>query len=235
MNFLVIDRSTRQPSLAVFEDSRLALEHVWQGEPTRAPEWIADVEEALSERNFRFDSLEGFVCGLGPGSFSGIRACLSALSGLALPNGNPVFGVASSAALALGQAQAAERITVVGDARRNRLWCVTYQVDAGSGLVRLRDGKVPSHTAADFLLVPAAALAESVPEGTRIVTSDWDRLEPLLRASFDVDRLVLQAVFPKASDLGTLALRDAANRVLEPMPIYLHPAVAVPETSGSHT
>lgn len=235
MNFLVLDRSTRQPSLAVFEDSLLAFEHVWLGEPTRAPEWIADVEQMLSERSIRFDSLEGFVCGLGPGSFSGIRACLSALSGLALPNGDPVFGVASAAALALGQAQAAERITVVGDARRNRLWCVTYQVDPGSGRVRLRDGKAPSHTAADFLLVPAAALAEAVPDGTRIVTSDWERLEPVLQASFDTDRLVPQAVFPKASDLGTLALRDAPYRVLEPMPIYLHPAVAVPEASASHT
>lgn len=235
MNYLVIDRSTRQPSLAVFEDSQLAFEHVWQGEPTRAPEWIADVEQLLSERNIRLASLEGFVCGLGPGSFSGIRACLSALSGLALPNGNPVYGVASSAALALGQAHASERITVVGDARRNRLWCVTYQVDAGSRLVRLQDGKVPSQTAADFLLVPADALAGSVPNGTRIITSDWERLEAVLRASFEPDRLVPQAVFPKASDLGVLALRDSADRVLEPVPIYLHPAVAVPETSASHT
>ncbi len=215
--------------MAVFDDSELVFEFAWPGEPTRAPEWLAEAERLLSERHIPADSIGCYVCGLGPGSFSGIRACLAALSGLALPGGNPVYGVSSAAALALGQAGRAELITVVGDARRNRLWCVTYRADAAARRVRLADGAVPTHTADDFRLVPAESLSAAVPAGTCVVTSDWERLAPVLSATFGADRLVPQAVFPKASDLGALAQADPAARVLEPLPIYLHPAVAVPE------
>lgn len=230
MRYLVIDRSTRCPGLAVFEGGGLVFEHVWLGEPSRAPEWMADVERQLADRNIPVASLEGFVCGVGPGSFSGIRAGLAALSGLALPGGKPVYGVASAAALALGHADA-ERVTVVGDARRNRLWCVTYRVNAGAGRVQLGDGRSPSHTAEDFQLVPSEALATSVPDGTRIVTADWDRLEATLLAAFDESRLVRRSEFPRPAALGALALADPASCVLEPLPIYLHPAVASP---GGH-
>jgi tRNA threonylcarbamoyl adenosine modification protein YeaZ len=203
---------------------------VWQGEPTRAPEWLEDVGRLLAGQNVSTDSLGGYVCGLGPGSFSGIRACLAALSGLALPEGRPVFGLASAAALALGQSEVADQVTVVGDARRNRLWSVTYRVNADARRVQLFDGRTPSHTAADFHLVPAEKLADFVPSGTRVVSSDWDRLENVLRNTFAQNRLVQRCVYPKAADLGALAVADVHARVLEPLPIYLHPAVAVPES-----
>ncbi len=226
MRYLVIDRSTSQPGLAVFEGGRLAFGHTWDGAPTHAPGWMADVEACLAARGIAVQSLTGFVCGLGPGSFSGIRACLAALCGLALPGGRPVYGVASSAALALGQADGAETVTVVGDARRNRLWCVTYRVDAAARRVRLLSGAAPTHTADDFQLVPSDALAGAVPDGSRIVSSDWARLESVLRAVFPAERLVARETYPTAAGLGALALSDPAARVLEPVPIYLHPAVA---------
>lgn len=230
MRYLVIDRSTRCPSLAVFDDSAPVVEYVWQGEPTRSPEWLADVDRLLADRAISAESLSCFVCGLGPGSFSGIRACLAALSGLALPGGKPVYGVASAAALALGQLERGPLVTVVGDARRSRLWCVTYKMDAATQKLRLADGREPTHTAADFQLVPAEALFAAVPHGTCVVSSDWERLEPVLRSSFDASRLVQQALFPKAADLVSLALNSSSSRVLEPLPIYLHPAVATTES-----
>ena len=212
--------------MAVFVDEKLAFEQVWDGEPTRAPEWIAWTAEALAAHGMGVPDLETFVCGLGPGSFSGIRAALSAAQGMALPGRRPVTGVASAAALALEHADGAKDVTVIGDARRNRLWCVTYRVDAVAHRVRLADGRVPSHTAADFQLVPADALAQTVPAGTRIVTTDWERLSGLLTPVFGVERLMMRAVFPGAVAVGNLAQSDPDACVFEPLPIYLHPAVA---------
>ena len=225
MRCLVLDRSSARPGMAVFEDGELRFEQIWDGEPTRVPEWIARTVEALAEHGWDVPSLGAFVCGLGPGSFSGIRACLSALQGMALPSGLPVWGVASAAALALGQGDG--EVTVVGDARRNRLWCASYAVKAGR--VCLIDGRAPTHTGADFQLVPAEALAQAVPVGTRVVSVDWDRLSGLLAATFPTARLVAAPVFPRPADVGRLALGDASNRVAEPLPIYLHPAVAAKE------
>ena len=235
MRYLVIDRSTSRPGMALFDEGCLLFEHTWDGEPTRAPEWMGDLELLLKDRQIAVQTLDGFVCGVGPGSFSGIRASLAALSGLALPGGKPVYGVASAAALALGQAEGAACVTVIGDARRNRLWCVTYRVDAAARQVRLCDGRAPTHTAEDFLLVPVGELNDAVPADSRVVSSDWERLSTVLSAAFGADRLVTHAVFPTAADVGRLALSDPASRVREPLPIYLHPAVAVREAVGTNT
>jgi len=226
MRYLVIDRSTSRPGMALFEGNGLAFEEVWDGEPARAPQWMAEVRDALTRHGVAPASLSAFVCGLGPGSFSGIRGCLAALHGLALPGGKPVYGVASAAAIAFAHANGAETVTVVGDARRGRLWCVTYRVGPGDSVVRLYRGARPAHTADDFRLVPAEELASAVPAGTRVVSPDWLRLEAVLRASFDAGRLLQQAAYPSAAALGALALADPEARVLEPLPIYLHPAVA---------
>lgn len=228
LRYLVLDRSTCRPSLSVFDDQTPVLEHVWMGEPTRAPDWMNDLAGLLRANGIGADTVGGFVCGLGPGSFSGIRASLAALSGLALAGGRPVYGIASSAALAFGWADAASGVTVVGDARRNRLWHVTYRFDAGPRSVRLFDGRQPSQTAADYQLVPAEGLSASIPPKTRVVTSDWERLQTVLRSSVEERRLVQEAVYPTATALGRLALSEAASAVLEPVPIYLHPAVAEP-------
>lgn len=224
--YLVVDRSTSQPSLAYYEDRECRHELSWSGEPSRAPHWMDDVRQALESWNVSASELSGLVCGLGPGSFSGIRACLSALNGLALPVAIPVYGVASAAAIALRQAGGAALITVVGDARRERLWCVTYRVDETARRVRLLSGALPAQTSDDFQLVSAGELATVVPEGSRVVSPDWSRIEPWLRQAFCAERLVTEPVFPRASDLGALALSDPEARVLEPVPIYLHPAVA---------
>ena len=212
--------------MAVFENDTRVCGQVWNTEPTRAPEWVAELAQLLESRGLAVTSFDRFVCGLGPGSFSGIRAALSALQGMALAGGRPVYGVASAAALALGQARGSEHVTVIGDARRNRLWCVTYLVDAASGVVRLPDGHRPTHTAEDFLLVPSEDLAAAVPAGTRIVTSDWERLSTLLSDVFPAERLVSHAVYPLAEDVGRLAWAEPDACVFEPLPVYLHPAVA---------
>lgn len=229
MRALVIDRSSRRPGIAVFEGTTPVFAEATETDPTRAPAWMADLAEMLEAHGYAVRDFDGFVCGLGPGSFSGIRASLAAVQGMALPGGQPVCGVASAAALALGQAAAdgGARVTVVGDARRDRLWCVTYAVDAALCRVSLDDGQAPAHTADDFRLVPSDRLTEAVPDGTKIVTTDWDRLKDLLGGLFAADRLVARTVFPLVEDVGRLALSESAARVFEPLPIYLHPAVAV--------
>jgi hypothetical protein len=87
-------------------------------------------------------------------------------------------------------------------------------------------GGLPTHTAEDFRLVPSEALGSVVPDAARIVSPDWERLASVLRATFAEDRLVARTVYPIAVDLGRLTLAMPASRVREPLPIYLHPAVA---------
>jgi tRNA threonylcarbamoyl adenosine modification protein YeaZ len=220
---LVVDRSSVQPSFALFKGMDLIAKHTWEGEPTRAPEWMADLRAKLMACHVSFTAITSFVSGLGPGSFSGIRACLAAMNGMALPTKTPVYGVASAAALAYEQSD--DLITVVGDARRERLWCVTYHNDKVRARLTLLNGQTPSHTADDFQLVEAKRLSSIVPHGTLIVSTDWLRLETVLKSQFEHSRLLQFPVYVSAEQLGRLALAEPSALKLEPSPIYLHPAV----------
>jgi tRNA threonylcarbamoyl adenosine modification protein YeaZ len=220
---LVIDRSSVRPSFALFQEATLLCHHQWTGEPTRAPEWLAEVRASLAQQQITFDTIDQYVCGLGPGSFSGIRACLAAILGLALPTQTPVYGVASAAAIAYALPDAC--VTVVGDARRNRLWCVTYRKEGTSQRLVLADGKTPTHTADDFALVESSALAAMIPKEARVVSTDWERLEKVLASACAPEQLIPHPVTATSEAIGHLAFSDLPALKLEPSPIYLHPAV----------
>lgn len=225
---MVMDRSSENPGVAVFDEDKSLFDCQWDGNPTRAPAWMDDLATVLRENNVAPASIDRFVCGIGPGSFSGIRACLSALQGMALPGSKPIFGIASAAALALQVAPKEDAlVTVIGDARRNRLWCVTYRVSPAQGTLRLADGSIPKQTAADFKLITTEELAENIPAEATVVSSDWNRLDELLQKTVPAERLIAHPCYPKAIDLGRLACESKADLCLkEPLPIYLHPAVA---------
>ncbi|MBP5509403.1 MAG: tRNA (adenosine(37)-N6)-threonylcarbamoyltransferase complex dimerization subunit type 1 TsaB [Kiritimatiellae bacterium] len=238
MRMLLMDRSSPNPGMAVCEDGRKICGFVWEGAPTGSPAWMADVRNALRDAGVAPASLDLFVCGLGPGSFSGIRACLSALTGLALPGGKPVAGVASAEGIALDYAVASgrERITVIGDARRERLWIVNYAVDAASGRVRLLDGRVPTQTALDFRLVTSEELSAAVPPETTVLSPDATRLAPVLGRHFPPERLGSPSpVYPSIDGLCRIAFADRDACRKDPQPIYLQAAVAEkkPGTEGT--
>jgi len=224
---LVVDRSSARPGFAVLREGRVVSAHTWEGEPSRAPQWTAEIGALLQQDGLTWGDFEQYIGGIGPGSFSGIRGALAFLNGLALPFKTPVYGVSSAAALAVEAAQsAAERVTVIGDARRNTLWVAQFQVvDRDRGAIQRMTGAALTHTAEDFTLIAPDQLAALCVPGTTVISPDWGRLEGALRAAVQPGvRLVEHTVYPSAAWIGRLAL--AGNHTAqEPLPIYLHPAV----------
>jgi tRNA threonylcarbamoyl adenosine modification protein YeaZ len=233
MYLLAVDRSSSHSGAALFRDSVCLAEQVTAGEPARAPAWMADVRNLLSGAGVTVRQLDRLAVGLGPGSFSGIRAAVAGLQGLGLPHGIPLAGVSSAAALAFRRLQASpavRRITVLGDARRERLWAATFEQTAGGRLaVVVADGQVrpPTHTAADFCLGPLAEVVGLIPDGAVVMTPDWARLGARLTTLLPPERLLPGEIQPTAVDVARLVCADLAASLTEPVPIYLHPPVAV--------
>jgi tRNA threonylcarbamoyl adenosine modification protein YeaZ len=233
MWLLAIDRSSPGAGAAVFRDERLAgICQDVAADPSRAPGWMTGVTRLLAEQAIAPKELGALCAGLGPGSFSGIRSSLAAWQGLALPFGVAVFGVSSAAALAyrmLTGPDAPSVVTVVGDARRERLWVGSFRlVDAGGMEAVGGDGRARAmcQSADDFVLVRADDVASTVPPGARVASPDFGRIGAALNAALGGERVVQTAVYPDAESVGRLFLAapDAARR--EPLPVYLHPAVA---------
>jgi tRNA threonylcarbamoyladenosine biosynthesis protein TsaB len=99
---LSVDTSTLTLSLALIDDADQVLEHVVVGPPKRQSEILPGVvEDLLKRQGVALDGLAGFVVGLGPGSFTGLRIGLSMVKALAWALEKPVAGVSSLAAVAL--------------------------------------------------------------------------------------------------------------------------------------
>ncbi len=211
---LALERSTARGSAALLADDGALVAAVedprgFQGDA------YALVDAALAQAGTPPAAVTRYAVGTGPGSFSGVRSAIAVLAGLALPAGGRLEGVSSAAAVnAVFRAghPGFPTVAVVGDARRGRLWIAVYEADAA-----------PAHGAEDFIVVPHAAVAESLPSHAAVVTPDLDRLQSLLAAAFPPERVF--GVAPTAEAVARLALAGSAG---PPLPIYLHPAVAPP-------
>ncbi len=225
---LAVERSSPPGSWALFRGRNRVAGGSFVSAPGRAPAWAAALRAGLADLGVAPAGLDRLVVGMGPGSFSGIRAALALAQGLALPRDRPVFGLSSAAALARRAALQENQpvVAVVGDARRGRLWCAVYRCLPDGRLVLAASGRTPEHGGGDFTLATWDTLSATIPEEARVVSPEWERLA----GGFAARRFGLASptasAAPTADDLGALFLADEAAAHRDPSPVYLHPAVA---------
>ena len=194
---LYVDRSSSIGSWALADSGKIVDNGDFSDSSPRSPAWFTELLSALRRNGVHPRDISRYVVGLGPGSFSGIRAALAAVQGLALPCGAEVVGMSSAAALAAGNG--GEVVAIRGDARRGTHWLGLFRNNGGR--TTLSDGREVTHTLADFSIATPAEIDAMIPEGASVVSPD--------------DKPVATA----------LAALDCADGIVNPQPIYLHPAV----------
>lgn len=133
MKILALEFSSERRSVAVAEVSEGASATVLScaaetgSQQTKA---LGLVEAALRQAGVAVEHIECVAVGLGPGSYTGIRAAIALAQGWQLALGVQLLGLSSFEALA-AQAQAAGlrgRVHLVADAQRNELYLATYEL-----------------------------------------------------------------------------------------------------------
>lgn len=98
---LALDCSTLTLSLALLRRDGSVLEERFVGPPARQSEVLpGEIDALVKAHGLSLKDLTGFVVGLGPGSFTGLRIGLATAKGLAYALKVPVVGASSLAALA---------------------------------------------------------------------------------------------------------------------------------------
>lgn len=99
---LSLDCSTLTLSLALLRADGTLVEHRLVGPPQRQSEVLpGEIEKLLTVHGLTLKQVTGFVVGLGPGSFTGLRIGLATIKGLAYALKVPIVGASSLAALAV--------------------------------------------------------------------------------------------------------------------------------------
>lgn len=120
LKLVCVDTSTFTESIALVEGTQLIAEKQVYRHRGHASGLHHDLRELLKDHEWHLNDLDGLVCGIGPGSFTGMRVGLSACKGLAYALDKPLYAVATP--LALLSAVANPDAYALIDARRGEIY-----------------------------------------------------------------------------------------------------------------
>src|SRR5208283_1583336 len=129
MMTLALEFSSAQRSVALARGGIVLAEAV-EGGGGRTTNVFGLIEQVLAQSGIAREAIEVIAVGLGPGSYTGIRAAIAVAQGWQLALGVRLLGVSSAAALA-AQAQAEKifgRVNVVIDAQRGEFYLAAWEI-----------------------------------------------------------------------------------------------------------
>lgn len=209
MTTLAFEFSSARRSVAIARGTDVLAEAVEQN-GARGTNALGLVEKALLEAKVRRDQIEVVAVGLGPGSYTGIRAAIAVAQGWQLARGVRLLGVSSVESLA-AQAQAGHllgRVNLVIDAQRGEFYLAGWEISAGGRLeieplrivpasalvARRAAGEVCAGPETEPPLFPTAAMLARLAVGRRNFASG-DELTPIyLRETAFVKTAIKTAV-----------------------------------------
>jgi tRNA threonylcarbamoyl adenosine modification protein YeaZ len=162
MKILALEFSSSQRSVAVASGQRLS-EVVETA--VRGADVLAMIDEALRQSQLEREQIECIAVGLGPGSYTGIRAAIALAQGWQLARGRDVklIGISTVEGLAL-QAQAEGihgAVSLVIDAQRNEFYRARYEISSREcseteALHLVTEAEIENGPAAEILAGPEA-------------------------------------------------------------------------------
>ncbi|BFM07608.1 tRNA (adenosine(37)-N6)-threonylcarbamoyltransferase complex dimerization subunit type 1 TsaB [Halioxenophilus aromaticivorans] len=199
-------------SLTVYGDTQLKLHK----QPRQHAQLLLPmVDELLQEASIGLPSVDAIAFSRGPGSFTGIRICMSVVQGLAFGQNTPVIPVSTLQALAVaavnqGHAVQGQDVLAAFDARMDEVYIARYRVGPG----------LPELVGTEQVL-PVGCIDDAwFDDNTVAVGSGWAVPELSGRSVAEVSGLAItaadiDAVAQQAFERGgTVAVEDAT-------PVYL--------------
>lgn len=225
MWILALETATPAASVALLRDGEVVVEHNERSRRRHAESLVPVIDILLREQNLKPAELGAVACGIGPGSFTGLRIGLSTAKGLAQSLDLPLVTVSTLDILAAGVPCPDYLMVPLLDAKQGHIYAAFYRGDSP-----------PPVPLTGYLALKPDELAEKVKslagDGPVVVFGDGARL---CRSAFFAQEVLLRELpvgfgFPRAGVLGRLAhLRLAQGEAGDPAlaePLYVRRAAA---------
>lgn len=220
MRILALETSTRRATVALLDGERLVASRAHEDPRNHAERIIPLIDETIREAAWAKRSLDVIACGLGPGSFTGVRIALATAKGIALALGRPLVGVGSLRAMAAGITEERDVMALV-DAKKGEVFVAGYDPTG-------REILAPSHVSRASL--PEIAARHLASSGLIVgeVAAEFDLPPGALRRSPSTD-------LPCAAFVGRLAHARAQRGDFDALdalePLYVRPPDIYPQLS----
>jgi tRNA threonylcarbamoyladenosine biosynthesis protein TsaB len=224
-NLLAVDTATEACSAALMIDGRILARFDVAGR-THTEQLMPMVLGLMAEAGISFAQLDAYVCGVGPGSFAGVRIGVGYVKGLALAVERPVLGVSSLAMLAAPalRVDPQARVITAIDARMEEIYLAQYRGD---------EHGQPQLIGAEQVCPPQRASIERVDGGPVAgVGTGWQRYGAELQLALQLQ--------PEQIDAQALPMAESAIHIALPVlraggglnaddlqPVYLRNKVAL--------
>ena len=212
-----IDTSTTRVSVAIGTETSIT-GSITIGGRARQETVTPVLDRLLSWTGVDLAQVGGFVVGVGPGLFTGLRVGVETAKTLSQVTRAPIIGLPSIDALAYAVRQTSRTIVSVIDGRRREVFSALYQPVPG-GVLRLGEPAVqrPDALAADLEAHPGEMLA--VGDGAILYR------DVLQSVGARVEFASPAAAHPDAASLVELAvprfLREEHDQLFDVVPMYL--------------
>jgi tRNA threonylcarbamoyladenosine biosynthesis protein TsaB len=219
MKILGIDTSTKFLSIGILDNAKIYEYNLELGR--RHSSLLAvSIKRVLDALSWSPGDIDYFACGLGPGSFTGVRIGLAAIKGLGFALKKPLLGVSTLDIIAQN-ARLADKteasVVVALDAKRNLIYCSVYK-NKGDALQRV----------APYALVTLDEFFKKIKPHS-IVLGDALALykDQILKNIRGVRILEKDYWYPCGRNIVSLALekikKKKIDNVFDIKPIYLYP------------
>lgn len=156
MTILALEFSSARRSVALARDNGALLAEAVEHNGGRGTDALGLIGQVLAQAAVAREELSVLAVGLGPGSYTGIRAAIAVAQGWQLARGARLLGVSSMESLA-AEAQAAGilgRLNLVVDAQRGEFYSSAWEITSAA-----------RHELAPVKIVAAAEIAARVSAG----------------------------------------------------------------------
>ena len=197
MKILGIDTSSRVLSIAFSQDNNVIVREDCLLDRRHSSFLIPKIQGLLDKAGVSIKEVDGFIVGLGPGSFTGLRIGISAIKGFGIATKKPCVGVPSIDAMAFNADTDEALIVPIIDAKRGQIYSAVY---------RKVKGRIIKQTG--YLLMDVARLMKKI-KGPAVFLGDGISLyrQDIERANKEAVFLGEENWYPKADNLIRLGIK----------------------------
>lgn len=131
MKILGIDTTTKFLSLGIYNNGKICEYNIDLGR-RHSDLLMVTIKRVLDSLGWQASEIDYFACGLGPGSFTGMRIGIATVKGLSFSLDKPVVGISTLDILAQNAGAINNTIVPIIDAKRGLIYCSVYKTKNGA-------------------------------------------------------------------------------------------------------